>query len=158
MDSHYDVTGWVLAGNVRTLMAWLAHYVGYSYDDSDWQVLEMALPATDADTVDGWYDYPLAGSPASTVSLAKNTKRSPGQRPGCRSYGRRAGSQSRHAARRAGRCASCPVAAGSRASSMKKPAKAQTRTNARGYVSVNGPARTSSAFRWARSPNDTEPR
>lgn len=76
MRSH-EVAGWVLPGNVRTLMTWLAHYVGYAYDDSDWQALEMALSATDAETAEGWYDYPLAGSPVLTVSLAQTPGDSP---------------------------------------------------------------------------------
>ena len=72
MDSPHEVAGWGLEGNVRTLMTWLAHYVGYAYDESDWQALELALSATDADASGGWYDYPLSGSPALTVWLAQN--------------------------------------------------------------------------------------
>ena len=68
----YEVAGWILSGNVRTLMVHLAHYVGCTYDDSDWLALKMALPGTDAGTPSGWYDYPLAGSPVLTVWLAQN--------------------------------------------------------------------------------------
>jgi hypothetical protein len=59
----YEVAGWVLPESARILMTWLAHYVGYAYDDSDGQALEMALPATDADSADGmtarWLDRPV---------------------------------------------------------------------------------------------------
>lgn len=45
--------------------------MGYSFDQTDWQAIETALPTTDADTADGWYEYPLTGTPPLTVSLAR---------------------------------------------------------------------------------------
>jgi hypothetical protein len=66
-----DVGGWILPANVRTLMFWTAHYVGYSFDESDWQAVRAALPMTNAEQASGWYDYPLIGSPALTVWLAQ---------------------------------------------------------------------------------------
>jgi|HubBroStandDraft_1064217.scaffolds.fasta_scaffold337671_2 hypothetical protein len=72
-----EVGGWILPGNVHTLMFWIAHYVGYSFDDSEWQAVQAALPGTDAEKDSGWYDYPLLGEPALTVWLAEN----PGDTP-----------------------------------------------------------------------------
>jgi hypothetical protein len=66
-----DVGGWILPANVRTLMFWLAYYVGYSFEDSDWEAVRAALPATNAELASGWYDYPVIGSPALTVWLAR---------------------------------------------------------------------------------------
>lgn len=65
-----EVSGWILAGNVRTLMFWIAHYVSYSFDEGEWQAVQAALPATNSELASGWYDYPLIGSPALTVWLA----------------------------------------------------------------------------------------
>jgi hypothetical protein len=72
-----EVAGWILPGNVRTFMFWLAHYIGYSFDDNDWATVEAALPATNSEQASGWYDYPLIGSPALQVWLAKT----PGDTP-----------------------------------------------------------------------------
>jgi hypothetical protein len=72
-----EVGGWILPGNLRTLMFWVAHYVGYSFDDSDWAAVQAALPATNSEQASGWYDYPLLGSPPLRVWLA-NT---PGDTP-----------------------------------------------------------------------------
>jgi hypothetical protein len=65
-----EVGGWILPGNVRTLMFWLSHYVGYSFDDNDLATVEAALPKTNSQQATGWYDYPLIGSPALQVWLA----------------------------------------------------------------------------------------
>jgi hypothetical protein len=70
MDSG-EVGGWILPGNVRTFMFWIAHYVGYSFDDNDWESVQAALPATHAERATGWYDYPLIGWPSLKVWLAE---------------------------------------------------------------------------------------
>jgi hypothetical protein len=67
-----EVDGWVWQGNVEPLLRWVSHYVGYSFDQTDWQAVQVALPSTNADTADGWYEYPLVGTPPLTVSLARN--------------------------------------------------------------------------------------
>jgi hypothetical protein len=67
-----EVGGWVWPSNVEPLLRWVSLYVGYSFDLTDWQAVEAALPATDADAADGWYDYPLAGTPPVQVNLAQN--------------------------------------------------------------------------------------
>jgi hypothetical protein len=71
------VAGWVRSENVSALMTWLSFFVGYAYDDSDWQAVEAALPGTDADNASGWYDYPLVGTPPLTVWLAQNVGADP---------------------------------------------------------------------------------
>jgi hypothetical protein len=72
-----EVGGWILPGNVRTLMFWLAYYVDYSFEEDDWAVVEAALPSTNSEQACGWYDYPLLGSPPLRVFLA----RTPGDTP-----------------------------------------------------------------------------
>jgi hypothetical protein len=72
-----EVSGWILPGNVRTLMFWVAHYVGYSFDEGEWEAVQAALPATNAERVTGWYHYPLIGSPALRVWLALIPEDSP---------------------------------------------------------------------------------
>ncbi len=52
-------------------MTWASHYVSYKFDDSDWQAVEAALPATDDEREDGWYEYPLCGVPPLRVLLAQ---------------------------------------------------------------------------------------
>jgi hypothetical protein len=66
-----EVVGWILPGNVRTLMFWVAYYVGYSFEDTDWAAVEAELPATNSDQASGWYDYPVIGSPPLRVWLAQ---------------------------------------------------------------------------------------
>ncbi len=72
-----EVGGWVWPSNVEPLLRWVSLFVGYSFDDSDWQALEAALPSTDAEAADGWYDYPLMGTPPVQVYLARNVGASP---------------------------------------------------------------------------------
>ncbi|SEG73929.1 hypothetical protein SAMN05444920_104126 [Nonomuraea solani] len=43
------------------VLAWLA---GYEFEDLDWQAVESALPDTDDDRGERWYEYPLAGEVA----------------------------------------------------------------------------------------------
>ena len=72
-----EVGGWVLLGNLRVLMFWVAYYVGYSFEDSDWAAVQAALPATNSEQASGWFDYPLIGSPPLRVWLAQT----PGDTP-----------------------------------------------------------------------------
>lgn len=65
-----EIGGWILPGNLRTFMFWLAHYVDYSFDESDWAAVQAALPATNSEQATGWYDYPVLGSPPLRVWLA----------------------------------------------------------------------------------------
>jgi len=74
-----EVAGWVWSRNVRTLLLWAAHYVGYAFDDSDWQAVECALADTDDERQDGWYEYPLVGTPPLRVLLARSIGADPVQ-------------------------------------------------------------------------------
>ncbi|GAA2382999.1 hypothetical protein [Dactylosporangium salmoneum] len=53
--------------------------IGYRYDDLDEAALTGALDNTSDERADGWFEYPLAGTPALTVRLA----RSPGSTAVC---------------------------------------------------------------------------
>ena len=72
-----EVGGWVWPGNVKPLLRWISFYVGYSFDDSDWQTIEAALSTTDSEAADGWYDYPLQGTVPLQVYLAQEVGASP---------------------------------------------------------------------------------
>ena len=72
-----EIGGWIMPGNLRSLMFWLAYYVGYSFDESDWEAVQAALPATNSEQASGWYDHPVLGSPPLRVWLA----RTPGDTP-----------------------------------------------------------------------------
>lgn len=72
-----EITGWVWSGNVRTMMRWLAHFVGYTFDDSDWEAVSTGLPGTDSGTPDGWYNYPISGTSDLTVWPAENPGAAP---------------------------------------------------------------------------------
>jgi hypothetical protein len=73
-----EVAGWVWDTNVRKLMEYLSLWTAYDFDESDWQAIETALPNTDADASNGWYEYPLGGCPGLSVQLASNPGRWPG--------------------------------------------------------------------------------
>ncbi len=77
MADEQVVSGWVWPSNVRQLCFWLSHYVGYKFDEWDWDAIAAALPNTDADSEGGWYEYPLSGEPLLTLHLARNTGASP---------------------------------------------------------------------------------
>jgi hypothetical protein len=66
-----EVVGWVWPSNVERLLFWASHYVGYRFDDADWQAVEIALPGTDDEREDGWFEYPLVGAPPLRVRLAQ---------------------------------------------------------------------------------------
>ncbi len=75
--SHGRVSGWVRSSNVRQLFRWLSLYVGYGFDESDWHAIAAALPDTDDEAENGWYDYPLAGMPPLRVSVARSVGADP---------------------------------------------------------------------------------
>ncbi len=54
--SEDGIAGWVWSANVRPALVWLAHYVGYRFDETDWQAVSTALPQTDADADDRLYE------------------------------------------------------------------------------------------------------
>jgi len=53
------------------MMEHLSRFVGYQFDESDWLAIEAALPDTDADEPDTFYEYPLIGKHNLTVHLAR---------------------------------------------------------------------------------------
>jgi hypothetical protein len=66
------VRGRVNEDNIVRLMAQISGYIGYSYDDLDEVALTGALDRTDDEAPDGWFQYPLQGSPALLVHLAQS--------------------------------------------------------------------------------------
>jgi len=58
-------------------MTYLSMFIGYEFDDSDWLAIEMALPQTDTDAADGFYEYPLVGGSQLVVRLARNVGADP---------------------------------------------------------------------------------
>jgi hypothetical protein len=67
-----EVRGWVWSGNVRTGLEYVSRWVGYEFDDTDWQAVENGLPDTSAEEPERWYDYPIVGSPQLVVLVAVN--------------------------------------------------------------------------------------
>ena len=65
------VSGWIREDGVAELLGWVAGYIGYTYDQFDEQALVGALDPTD-DEAGHWFEYPLLGSPALTVRLARS--------------------------------------------------------------------------------------
>ncbi|WP_143590151.1 hypothetical protein [Thermoactinospora rubra] len=49
---------------MRVFCEVVASLVGYEFDDLDWLAVETALPGTDDEQEERWYDYPLVGSTA----------------------------------------------------------------------------------------------
>lgn len=65
------VSGWVDADNVVRLLAQISRHIGYAYDELDEAALTGALDGTDDELPDGWFQYPLQGSPALMAYLAQ---------------------------------------------------------------------------------------
>ncbi|MEU1618916.1 hypothetical protein ABZ479_16670 [Streptomyces sp. NPDC005722] len=63
---------WVFEANLRPLCEAVSFFTGYAFDDGDWQAVEGALPATDAEHRDGWYAYPLSGRVPLTLLVARD--------------------------------------------------------------------------------------
>ncbi|WP_410789929.1 hypothetical protein [Kribbella sp. C-35] len=60
---------WIIDTNLRPLCESVAEFVGYAFDDSDWQAIDTALPTTDVEQ-SAWYDYPLLGQVSVTLLVA----------------------------------------------------------------------------------------
>lgn len=65
------IEGWVFEGNVVQFLEHVSRYTGYEYDELDEVALTGALDGTDDESSDGWFSYPLAGTPALVVHLAQ---------------------------------------------------------------------------------------
>ncbi|WP_039905759.1 hypothetical protein [Micromonospora lupini] len=62
-DDVAQVEGWVAEEHFVRLLRQISAYVGYAYDDLDEVALIGALDGTSDDAVDGWFEYPLTGTP-----------------------------------------------------------------------------------------------
>ncbi|MGW6644512.1 hypothetical protein [Streptomyces iakyrus] len=62
--------GWIFEESLRPFCESVAEFTGYDFDDLDWQAVENALPGTDVEEPDGWYDYPLSGRVPMTLLVA----------------------------------------------------------------------------------------
>ncbi len=71
-DGVASVQGWVNEDNVVRLLEQVSGHIGYSYDDLDEAALTGALDGTNDESADGWFQYPLQGSPALMVHLAQS--------------------------------------------------------------------------------------
>ncbi|MFD7262804.1 hypothetical protein [Streptomyces sp. NPDC059874] len=66
------VGGWIWDTNVRAFCEALSQWIGYDFDDSDWQAVDSALTGTDADRPHAeWYVYPLIGHTRLDLRLAR---------------------------------------------------------------------------------------
>ena len=71
LDGVALVGGWVREEHVVRLLRQISMYIGYAYDDLDEAALTGALEGTDDEAADGWFDYPLTGTPPLLVLLAQ---------------------------------------------------------------------------------------
>ncbi|MER5181464.1 hypothetical protein ABT009_24400 [Streptomyces sp. NPDC002896] len=55
--------------NLRPLCEVLAHFAEHDFGDSEWEVVEAALPGTDIER-DAWYSHRLTGRRTFTVQIA----------------------------------------------------------------------------------------
>ncbi|WMD03819.1 hypothetical protein [Streptomyces sp. FXY-T5] len=62
--------GWIFEEGLRPFCETIAEFSGYEFDDLDWQAVGNALPHTDVEKPDGWYDYPLSGRVPLTLLVA----------------------------------------------------------------------------------------
>lgn len=65
-----EIGRWVWPENVRTTVQYLSLFVGYDFDDTDWQAIRQGLTDTTCEPPERWYDYPIVGTPTLTVFLA----------------------------------------------------------------------------------------
>jgi len=71
-DDVAQVEGRVTEEHVVQLLRQISAYIGYAYDDLDEAALTGALDDTNDETVDGWFEYPLAGTPTLVIRLAQS--------------------------------------------------------------------------------------
>jgi hypothetical protein len=71
-DRSADVQGWVGEDHVVEVLQRISTYIGYRYDDLDEAALTGALDETDDESADGWFAYPLQGTPPLLVHLAQS--------------------------------------------------------------------------------------
>ncbi|SNT55212.1 hypothetical protein SAMN05421812_109188 [Asanoa hainanensis] len=71
LEGASTLEGRVLAHHLVRALRQISAYIGYRYDDLDEEALTGALDDTD-DEAGPWFDYPLAGTPALTIFLARS--------------------------------------------------------------------------------------
>lgn len=72
---HNDATrveGWVAEEHVVRLLQQISAYIGYAYDELDEVALTGALDDTNDERSDGWFEYPLSGTPTLVIRLARS--------------------------------------------------------------------------------------
>ncbi|MFF7732821.1 hypothetical protein [Streptomyces sp. NPDC007984] len=62
--------GWIFEEGLRPFCETIAEFSGCEFDDLDWQAVGNALPHTDVEKPDGWYDHPLSGRVPLTLCVA----------------------------------------------------------------------------------------
>lgn len=67
-----EVAGWIFEDNLTRVVEYTAALVHYKWDDLDNGALEAGIPTTDADLPSTWFEYPIAGTPAITLRIARN--------------------------------------------------------------------------------------
>lgn len=67
-----QIGGWVWPDKLQLALQYVSMWVGYPFDDSDWQAIEHGLHDTTAEHPQRWYDYPIVGTPSLTVLIARN--------------------------------------------------------------------------------------
>jgi hypothetical protein len=70
LDDVAHVDGWVTEEHVVQLLRQISADIGYAYDDLDEAALTGALDGTNDEAADGWFEYPLAGTPTLVIRLA----------------------------------------------------------------------------------------
>jgi hypothetical protein len=71
-DDVSQVAGWVAEDHVVRLLRQISAYIDYRYDDLDEAALTGALDDTNDEAPDGWFEYPLAGTPVLVIRLARS--------------------------------------------------------------------------------------
>ncbi len=71
-DRTADVEGWISEDHVVQSLQQISTYIGYRYDDLDEAALTGALDETNDESADGWFTYPLQGTPPLRVHLAQS--------------------------------------------------------------------------------------
>ena len=72
LDGVAHIDGWVSEEHVVRLLRQISTYIGYAYDDLDEAALTGALEGTNDEAADGWFDYPLTGTPPLLILLAQS--------------------------------------------------------------------------------------
>jgi len=62
---------WILEDNLKPFVETLSGFVGYRFDDRDWDAIRFNLKDTDVEA-ERWYDYELAGERTAKLRLARD--------------------------------------------------------------------------------------